>query len=446
MNEQKKDLKQFLLTADLQEIKEVEEYLHPVDILDALHRSNDEEAEIILSRLSDETVADVLDEEDDEDIYSFLKKLSIPRQNEVLEEMSSDERADFVRALDEDESKDVMSKLNTEDKKEVTELLQYEPDTAGGLMAVEVITIYENRTVLKTLEYLQKTDPEAESAYYLFVTDRQKVLKGVISLRDLVTSSFDTLISEITNPNVVSVHTDDDQEKVAQEFEKYGYMALPVVDSGNHLKGIITVDDVLDIIQEETTEDIHQMAGLSKEEKVDDSLPEAMHSRLPWLIINLATAVLAAICVAEFSDTISAVVALAAINPIIAGMGGNAGTQSLTLIVRGIALGELTGENAKKIFLKEVGVGLFSGIIIGIILAIGCYFVYGNMYLGLVAFLAIVGNMLIATISGYAVPVILQKLHIDPALASTVFVTTCTDCCGFLLFLGLATVFLPLLV
>lgn len=442
----KKDLKDFLLNSSDRDFADVIEYMHPVDILDTIHECSEEEVEKILNRLSDEDVADLLEEEDDEERYDFLKGLSAKRQHEVLEEMSSDERADFVGALNETESKDVLSKLTSEDKQEVTELLKYDPETAGGLMATEYITIRDNRTVLKTLEYLQTVIQDAESIYYLYVTDRANHLKGVIALRDLVSSPFDKKISEITNPNVVSVNVKDDQETVANVFDKYDYMVLPVVDDQNVLKGVITVDDVIDVIKEETNEDFNRMAGLGSEEKVDDTLPEALRSRLPWLIINLATAVLAAACVAKFSATIEAIVALAAINPIIAGMGGNAGTQSLTLIVRGIALGELDKENGRKIFFKEFGVGLLSGAVIGAIVAVGCQIFYHNWYLGLVTFLAMVGNMVVATVTGFLVPVILKKVNIDPALASTVFVTTFTDCCGFLLFLGLATAFLPKLV
>lgn len=442
----KKDLKDFLLNSSDRDFADVIEYMHPVDILDTIHECSEEEVEKILNRLSDEDVADLLEEEDDEERYDFLKGLSAKRQHEVLEEMSSDERADFVGALNETESKDVLSKLTSEDKQEVTELLKYDPETAGGLMATEYITIRDNRTVLKTLEYLQTVIQDAESIYYLYVTDRANHLKGVIALRDLVSSPFDKKISEITNPNVVSVNVKDDQETVANVFDKYDYMVLPVVDDQNVLKGVITVDDVIDVIKEETNEDFNRMAGLGSEEKVDDTLPEALRSRLPWLIINLATAVLAAACVAKFSATIEAIVALAAINPIIAGMGGNAGTQSLTLIVRGIALGELDKENGRKIFFKEFGVGLLSGAVIGAIVAVGCQIFYHNWYLGLVTFLAMVGNMVVATVTGFLVPVILKKVNIDPALASTVFVTTFTDCCGFLLFLGLATAFLPKLI
>lgn len=441
----KQELKNFLLNANDYDFQEMIEFVHPVDLLSIIHE-NDDDAVKILNRLSDETIAHLLDEEDDEDIYDLLKQFSTNRQKEILEEMSSDEIADFVQTLDEEESMDILSKMSIEDVAEVKELLSYAPDTAGGIMAKEFISIRENKTVQKTLEYLQQVAQNAEMAYYLYVTDSIGHLKGVVSLRDLVSSPFDTLISEITNPNVQTVNANDDQEEVAYIIDKYDYVMIPVVDNEDIIKGVITIDDIVDIIKEEATEDIHHMAGLNAEEKVDGTLIESIKSRLPWLSVNLVTAVLAASVVAMFSSTIEAVVALAAINPIIAGMGGNAGTQSLTIIVRGIALGELTGENAKKVFFKEFGVGLLTGTILGIVVAIGCYFFFGNPYLGIVAGSAMVFNLVVATVSGYAVPIILEKMNIDPALASSVFVTTATDVLGFFAFLGLATMLLPYLI
>lgn len=441
----KQDLKNFLLNASDYDFQEMIEFVHPVDLLSIIHE-DDNDAVKILNRLSDETIAHLLDEEEDEEIYDVLKQFSENRQKEILEEMSSDEIADFVQTLDEEESKDVLSKMSKEDIAEVQELMSYAPDTAGGLMAKEFISIRENKTVQKTLEYLQQEAQDAEMAYYLYVTDKEGHLKGVVSLRDLVSSSFDTLISEITNPNVYSVNVNDDQEEVALVFDKYDYVMIPVVDNLGIIKGVITIDDIVDIIKEEATEDIHHMAGLNAEEKVDGTLIESIKSRLPWLSVNLVTAVLAAFVVAMFSSTIEAVVALAAINPIIAGMGGNAGTQSLTIVVRGIALGELTGENAKRIFLKEFGVGLLTGIILGTVVAIGCYIFFGNPYLGIVAGSAMVFNLIVATVSGYTVPLVLDRLNVDPALASSVFVTTCTDVLGFFAFLSLATMLLPYLI
>lgn len=439
------DLKELLLNLDHAPLLEELEFIHPVDILTVLHEYPEEE-ETILNRLPDETIALLLDFEEDEDKYELLTHFSSRRQKSILEEMSSDEITGLVQNLDEEEKEDLLNKMNKADREEVSTLLSYHIDTAGAMMATEFISIRENKTIIKTLEYLHTAAQDADMAYYLYVIDKENHLKGVVSLRDIVASDFKIRIAEITNPNVVSVHVNDDQEEVAKVFDKYDYLMLPVVDDENVIQGIITVDDIIDIIKEETTEDIHRLAGLNEEEKVDGSLSDSVKSRLPWLTVNLLTAVLAAAVVALFSNTIEQVVALAAINPIIAGMGGNAGTQSLTLIVRGIALGELTGKNARQIFFKEFGVGIICGITLGAIVAIGCTVIYGNPMLGFVAGFAMIANLVIATISGYTVPLVLQRFHIDPALASSIFVTTATDVLGFFVFLGLATVVLPYLI
>lgn len=237
-----------------------------------------------------------------------------------------------------------------------------------------------------------------------------------------------------------------DQEAVASKFEKYGFLTIPVVDENNKMLGIVTVDDIMEILREETTEDIHRLGGVDEEERVAGTLTESIKSRLPWLFVNLVTAILAATVVGFFESTISKVVTLATFMPIVAGMGGNAGTQSLTIVVRGIALGELTGENAKRVFLKEVGVGLTTGIAIGTVIAALGFIWERNIIFGIVIGVAMILNMAVATMSGFVVPVILKKLKVDPALASAVFVTTVTDVLGFFFFLGLATLFIEYLV
>ena len=221
---------------------------------------------------------------------------------------------------------------------------------------------------------------------------------------------------------------------------------MPVVDEENHMLGVIEFDDIMDVIQEENTEDIHHLGGVNKEERVDSTLKESFQSRIPWLIVNLFTAVLAAATVSMFETTISKVVALATVMPIVTGMGGNAGTQSLTIVVRGLSLGELTKENAMKILLKELGVGILSGIVIGSVVALGAMWMESNPIFGLVTGIAMFLNMILANLAGYFIPVILEKCHVDPALASGVFVTTVTDVMGFFLFLGLATMVLPFII
>ncbi|WP_394877761.1 magnesium transporter [Clostridium paraputrificum] len=440
-----KDLLEKLLNYTQEELEEKIEDIHPADVLDLLH-DNEDDFFKILKRLPDWFIAAILEEEDDEEKYEILKKFSENKQKKILGEMSSDELTDLVGVLDEEEIKDVLKKINEEDRKDVYKLLSYEPDTAGGIMATEFVSIRENKTIEKTLKYLQKEAPDAESAYYLYVINKENVLKGVVSLRDIVCNDFDTKISEITNINVISVPYYMDQEEVASKFEKYGFMTMPVVDENNKILGIVTVDDIVEVMQEETTEDIHRLGGVDEEEKVDGSLRDSVKSRLPWLIVNLITAILAASVVGAFEGTISQVVTLATFMPIVAGMGGNAGTQSLTIVVRGIALGELDKDNGMRIFIKELLVGLVTGIVIGAIIAVLGFIWERNFVFGIVIGVAMILNMMVATMSGFIVPVILKKLKVDPALASAVFVTTVTDVLGFFFFLGLATMFISYLI
>lgn len=437
------ELKQLLLHGSEDEIKAVITDIHPVVILDLIH-ANEDSASALLAHLSDEVIADIVEEEDDEDKYELLKLFSDVKQKHILEEMSNDEVTDLLGELKDEEQQELLAKLSSEDRQDIKELMCYAEDSAGGLMTTEFISIRAKNTVRQTLEYLQR-NTDGETAYYLYVTDRQNVLKGVVSLRDIVSSTFDTNMLEITNPNVISVRYDEDQEAVWKQFEKYGFVMMPVVDEENHMLGIITVDDIMDVIQEETTEDINRLGQVGKEERIDSQLFESLRSRLPWLVINLFTAVMAAAVISLFEGTISQVVSLATIMPIVTGMGGNAGTQSLTIVVRGLSLGELTKENAVSILAKEVGVGLFSGIVIGVLIAVGAMLFERNPMFGLVTGVAMFLNMILANIAGYFIPVLLEKCHVDPALASGVFVTTVTDVLGFLFFLGLATMALPYL-
>lgn len=437
------ELKQLLLHGSEDEIKAIITDIHPVVILDLIHE-NEDSALALLAHLSDEVIADIVEEEDDEDKYELLKLFSDVKQKHILEEMSNDEVTDLLGELEDEEQQELLAKLSSEDRQDVKELMCYDEDSAGGLMTTEFISIRAKNTVRQTLEYLQR-NTDGETAYYLYVTDRQNVLKGVVSLRDIVSSTFDTNMLEITNPNVISVRYDEDQEAVWKQFEKYGFVMMPVVDEENHMLGIITVDDIMDVIQEETTEDINRLGQVGKEERIDSQLFESLKSRLPWLVINLFTAVMAAAVISLFEGTISQVVSLATIMPIVTGMGGNAGTQSLTIVVRGLSLGELTKENAVSILAKEVGVGLFSGIVIGVLIAVGAMLFERNPMFGLVTGAAMFLNMILANIAGYFIPVLLEKCHVDPALASGVFVTTVTDVLGFLFFLGLATLALPYL-
>jgi magnesium transporter len=281
-----------------------------------------------------------------------------------------------------------------------------------------------------------------EMVFYLYVIDARKHLVGVTSLRRLLLVSPETPLKRILTPEVISVRVDTDQEEVARQVASYNLLAVPVVDEESKLVGVITVDDVIDVIKDEATEDLYRLAGVSGDERVATPPFEALRKRLPWLGVNLVTAFLAVSVVALFESTIERVTALAVFMPVVAGMGGNAGMQTLTVIVRGLALGELSWGNARKTLFKEAVIGLGNGLVLGLAAAAVAWVTRMDPMLGLLLGLAMVCNMFVAAVAGTLVPLGLKAMKVDPALASSVFITTFTDVVGFASFLGFATIFL----
>jgi len=301
-------------------------------------------------------------------------------------------------------------------------------------------------TIKETLKYLQQNKDDSENIYDLYVIDTFDRLKGSISLKDIVVNDFDTKISSIINTEVSTIPFDMDQEQVGNKFVKYGFLSMPVVDNSNRLLGIITVDDAMQIIRDEGTEDINRLGGVAAEEKINGTLRDSVKYRLPWLLINLLTAIFASAIVGMFEVTIEKVVSLATFMSIVSGMGGNAGTQTLTIIVRGLALGEISYKNIKRILVKEFCIGIITGTVIGTVIAILGFIWERNIAFGIIIGVAMILNMIVATVTGFVVPIVLKRLKIDPALASSIFVTTFTDVLGFFFFLGLATIFIQYLV
>jgi len=334
--------------------------------------------------------------------------------------------------------------MRRKDSGDVQHLLAYGEQTAGRIMNPEVFALAEDLTAGEAIEALQRSR-EVEMVFYLYVVDERRHLVGVVSLRRLLLVSPETPLKRIMTSELIKARVDTDQEEVAQEVANYNLLAIPVVDDENKLVGIITVDDVIDVIKDEATEDILRLAGVSADEHVFTSPWEAWRKRLPWLGVNLVAATLAALVVREFQATVEQVVALAALMTVVASMGGNAATQTLTVIVRGIALGELTWSNSRRVLGKEALVGIANGLVLGGAGAGVAWGVFGNPYLGAILALAMVINLLIAAIAATLIPIALRALKIDPALASAVFITTMTDVFGFFAFLGLATAFLPYL-
>lgn len=439
-----KEIVDILLDPDIKNIGEALEDIHPEDLLDAVRHFEGDKS-VLIRKLPEDIVVAVLDQAQDEEKAGLLELFPDSVQKRVINEMSSDELVDLLGTVTPEEADELLVKIDEEEAQKVKLLMSYDPHTAGGIMATEFISIKENMTIGETIRYLQKEAPGAETAFYVYVLDDEGKLKGVVSLRDIVSNSFDIVVSQVMNENIISVDVGTDQEEVGHYFEKYGFLIMPVVDEEGRMLGIITVDDIIKVVRDEDTEDIYRLAGIREGERVEGTVRDSVKRRLPWLYVNLITAILASATVSLFEGTIQKAVALATFMPIVAGMGGNTGTQTLTIIVRSMALGELTFENAKKVLIKEVGVGIFTGVSIGATAALLGLIWKGNYIFGLVIGVAMLLNMVAATFSGYVIPVALKKINVDPALASAVFVTTVTDVLGFFFFLGLATIFINLL-
>jgi magnesium transporter len=358
----------------------------------------------------------------------------------LAQEIPSDDAAALIDHLPEDLSNAVLDLMRPRESRVLEHLLEYDERTAGRIMNPNVFALSEDMTVGEAITELQ-SNREVEMVFYLYVVDERRHLVGVVSLRRLLLVSPETPLKRIMTADLISARVDMDQEEVARQVAAYNLLAIPVVDEENKLVGIITVDDVIDVIKDEATEDIYRLAGVAGDERVFTPAPESLRKRLPWLGVNLATAFLAAAVVGIFTTTIDALPILAVFMPIVAGMGGNAAMQTLTVIVRGIALGELSWSNSRKALMKEAAVGIGNGLALGLVAAAVAWMVNGDPVLGLVLGAAMVINMFVAATAGVLIPLGLRAASIDPALASSVFITTMTDVFGFLSFLGLATLF-----
>ena len=376
---------------------------------------------------------------------ALLAEFAPDRVAHWLQALPSDDAAALIDELPEEISAAVLDKMRPRDSGEVENLLEYAEQTAGRIMNPTVFALSEELTAGEAIQALQGSR-EVEMVFYLYVVDERRHLVGVVSLRRLLLVSPETPLRRIMTTDLISAQVDTDQEEVAQHVATYNLLAIPVVDEEHKLVGIITVDDVIDIIKDEATEDIYRLAGVSGDEHVFTTARESLRKRLPWLAVNLITATMAAFVVRAFQATIDQVVVLAVFMTIVASMGGNAATQALTVIVRGIALGELTWANSRKAIVKEAMVGLGNGLVLGSVAAGVAWAMSGNLFLGLILGLAMVVNLLVAAVAATVIPIVLRALKIDPALASAVFITTLTDVFGFFAFLGLATLFLQYLI
>lgn len=360
----------------------------------------------------------------------------------VLSRLEIDDLIELIDAVPEDRREAVMAHLAGAKRSELEQAAKYAPGSSGRAMTTHYVALHESVTAQEAIDRLRALGDEPESVLYLYVTDEKNVLRGVVPIRRLVSAPPDRSCAALMIRDPVSVRANASQEEAAQLVSRHNLLGIPVTDDEDRLLGVITIDDVIEVIHEEATEDIYHLAGLSEEDRVFTPPLRSVRKRLPWMLINLVTAFLAAWIVGLFERSLQQVVALAVFLPVVAGMGGNGATQTLTIITRAIALGEIAFSSGLRAVAKEVTVGIAIGAVTGLVAAAIALLWQGSPYLGLVLFLSMIANLAVAGLAGAAVPLVLKALRQDPALGSGVIVTTFTDCCGFFAFLGIATLFL----
>lgn len=416
--------------------------LRAADLADLIEYLKPEERMYLFEMLEPEGAGEVLVEMEPPVQELILSDLDNNAITEIVQELDSDDAADLVGDLPEDRAKDIIETLEDDVTEELEKLLPYDEDTAGGIMALEYIAVRDRATVQEAIDTIRENREEVENLFYLYVVDDLGRLVGIVSLKDLVVEPPDRLISEIMNPEVISVDVARDQEEVANLVKKYDLVSIPVVDEYNRLAGRITHDDIIDVIEEEADEDISFMAGVMNQEITEESYVKISRARLPWLIAGLFGGVLAALVINQFEHSIEKLIALAFFFPVVMAMGGNTGTQASTVAVRGLATGDISLVNVGKRLLVEMKVAISNGFICGIILGLIVYIWVGSIALGCVVAMALLLIIIISGFIGASVPLALKRMNIDPALATGPFVTTSNDIISLLIYLGLATLFL----
>jgi magnesium transporter len=394
----------------------------------------------IINLLSAEIASVVISEMDTESHPEDLLLLLHPeKRQEIVEELDYDDATDIISQLDADDQHEILQDLDKEDASNIRNLLTYHSETAGGLMNTELIKVSSTMSKKQAIEEIITQSEEIEEFYTVYVVDEYDTLKGIISLKNLLKAQKGTQVSDLINEDFIFVRYDIDQEEVANLISQYNLTSIPVVDENMRLLGRVTFDDVIDVLEEENTEDILKISGVSEDEELSGNWIEAVKSRLPWLALNLVTAFLASSVIRYFEPTLTKIVVIAGYMTVIAGMGGNAATQALAVTVRRITLSDLSDRQAYRTVIKEFTVGLVNGAITGFVVFLFALFYDLKLMLGLVVFIAMAGNLTIAGIAGSSIPLLLKRVGIDPAIASSIIITTFTDVFGFLLLLGLAS-------
>ncbi|MDT7831405.1 magnesium transporter [Flavobacteriaceae bacterium S356] len=437
------DVKGYIDTSNNKSLLALFEEMHHADIAEVLDELSFDEAVFIIKLLDSETTSEVLMDVDDDVREKILQKLSAKEIAEEVEELDSDDAADIIAELSEERQEAVMSQIEDEEHvKEIEELLAYDEDSAGGLMAKELVQVNENWTVLKCVKEMRIQAEKVTRVHSIYVTNDKGTLKGRLSLKDLLIASTRTPISEIYIPKVDSVNVDESGEEVANIMRKYDLEAIPVVDNEGLLLGRITIDDIVDVIKEEADKDYQLAAGLVEDVEADDSILELTKARLPWLILGLFGGLGSVVIMEGFESAMNSYKELFFFTPLIAAMAGNVGVQSSAIIVQGLANDNVKGSLWKRL-LKEVGLSLINGLVLGVIVIAVAPLMHLSLQFSLTVSISMLCVIIVASLIGTFVPIILDKRGIDPAIATGPFITTSNDIFGIFLFFMIAKAFLP---
>jgi magnesium transporter len=440
----RESIKLLLVEGRDERLSDLVEDAHPADLSRVIRELPRDDQVRLFRLLSPQHAGEVLAELDDPTLRELVGSLPEVEVSRVLDRMPPEQVVDVVEELSKERADEILELMEEEKSEEVQELLEYREGTAGRLMSPEFVAVREDANVAEAIEHIRKA-ASGEGAFYLYVVDDHDHLVGVVPLHRLLAADAATPIRAIRTDEVESVRVDTDQEEVARLVQHYNLIQVPVVDVNRRLLGTIGVDDVIDVIREEATEDIQRLGGAGGDETVLDSPRAVFPRRILWRLINLGTAVLAASVIGLFESSIQTLATLAVFMPIVASMGGIATTQTATVVVRGIALGDMTGSVLRRVLWKELWLGVTTGAANGLVIAVIAYIWKGQLLLSVILAVALLSNMLIAAVVGTLIPIALKTSRVDPAIASSVIITTFTDVFGFFSFLGLATLLIGFL-
>jgi magnesium transporter len=428
-------------TGEAAKLRDLALPLHEADLADLIELLRPEQRTMLIATLGEDFDAATLPELDEAVRDQVLETMPSEQVAEALQQLDSDDAVYVIEDLDKEDQTDILAKLPHFERLALERSLEYPEDSAGRIMQTDLIAVPPFWSVGQTIDYMREAEDLPDRFYELFVVDPAYHLLGSVALNSLLRAKRPTSIDAVTERDIHPIPVEADQEAVARQFERYNLTSAPVVDGGGRLVGVITADDIVEVVQEEASEDILRMGGVAGE-RVSDSVWRTASHRFTWLFANLITAILASFVISLFEATIEQMVALAVLMPIVASMGGNAGTQTMTVAVRALATQDIGPANVLRVIWRESAVGLLNGLLFAVIMAAIAFFWFGSDKLGLVIGVAMIVNLLAAALAGILIPLGLDALGLDPAIASGVFVTTVTDVVGFFAFLGLAALWL----